>query len=92
MTMSQWIISTGNKTLQKSQLAVKNSPNIIHMAHTAKTMEPECAEVLNWLLTALASCRTEGMFFSFHCISFISFSDYLIQTWKTSWELKKQRS
>lgn len=80
MTMSQLIISTGNKTLQKSQLAVKNSPNIIHMAHMAKNLEPECAEVLNWLLTALASCRTERVIFSCHCISLVPFSDYLIQT------------
>lgn len=69
MTVSQLIISTGNKTLQKSQLAVKNSPNIIHMACTAKNLEPECAEVLNWLLTALASCRTEDDFFHFTAFS-----------------------
>lgn len=63
MTVSQLIISTGNTTLQKSQLAVKTSSNIIHMAHSAKNLEPECTEVLNWLLTALASCRTERMIF-----------------------------
>lgn len=73
MTVSQLIISTGNKTLQKSQLAVKNSPNIIHMACAVKNLEPECAEVLNWLLTALASCRTEDDFFfiSLHSLSSI---------------------
>lgn len=71
MTVFQLIISTGNKTLQKSQLAVKNSRNIIHMAHTAKNLEPECAEVLNWLLTALASCGTEKVIFIFYFL-FIS--------------------
>lgn len=72
MTVSQLIISTGNKTLQKSQLAVKNSPTIIHMACTVKNLEPECAEVLNWLLTALGSCRTEDDFFiSLHSLSSI---------------------
>lgn len=46
MTMFQ-VIPTENKTLQKSQLAVKTSPNITHMAHIVEYLEPECAEVLN---------------------------------------------
>lgn len=69
MTRSQLILSMGNKPLKKSHLAVKTSPDITHMALTAKNLEPECAEVLNQILTALASCRTEKTFFlSFHCI------------------------
>lgn len=72
MAVSQLIISTGNKTLQKPQFAVKNSPNIVHMACTAQNLEPECAEVLNWLPTALASYRTEKMIF-YHFTAFTSF-------------------
>lgn len=41
----------------ESHLAVRNNPNIIHMVVAAKNLEPEYAEVLNGLLTALASFK-----------------------------------
>lgn len=69
MTRSQLILSMGNKPLKKPYLAVKTSLDTIYMALMAKNLEPECSEVLNQLLTALASCRTEKTFFlSFQCI------------------------
>jgi len=91
MTMSQLTVSTGKKNCRNLNLLSKPAQTLYTMACAAKNLGRECAEVLNWLLTALASCKRERMFFSFHCISFIPFSDYLIQTWESSWESKKQK-
>lgn len=71
MTRSQLILSMGNKPLKKPYLAVKTSLDTIHMALMAKNLEPECSEVLNQLLTALAFAGQRKHFF-FHFNAFFS--------------------